>query len=216
MLLEGIFGGRHTRLLAAPGNKKGKACGGPPASPPYAPPPPPTRLLPHLPVVPMLTPLHLHHPRFTERFTQSLSRPLFPARLPRPPRGLHGEERRERDKEDKTRDFFLTREPRERISRAQLDAKLSVASSLGKIDLSDCGLTRFPSDLLDMPHLEEISLAGNEITELPPELVRLTHLRKLGLAGNLLSTLPPSIEKCVRLEGNGNAHLLHPLNPHPR
>ncbi|CAG9466477.1 unnamed protein product [Pedinophyceae sp. YPF-701] len=86
-------------------------------------------------------------------------------------------------------------------SAGELAARVSVARSTGKLDLSELGLTHVPEEVLEIKGLEDLSLAGNRITRLPDELCTLTSLRRLGLAGNSLTALPDDIGALAQLEG---------------
>ncbi|BDA46872.1 probable leucine-rich repeat-containing protein 7 at N-terminal half [Coccomyxa sp. Obi] len=84
---------------------------------------------------------------------------------------------------------------------------MSLAKTSNQLDLSECGLTSVPDDVLALTDLEELSLAGNDLRELPDGLCKLEKLRKLQLSGNRLKSLPeslccmPSLEK-LWLDGN--------------
>jgi hypothetical protein len=88
---------------------------------------------------------------------------------------------------------------------AEVDAsfrvKLMLAASSGRLDLSECQLSRVPPQVFEIESLEELSLAGNQLTALPPELGRLTSLRRLQLSGNELTALPPEVCALTALEG---------------
>jgi len=87
------------------------------------------------------------------------------------------------------------------MSAAQLETKLSLASSIGKLDLSDCGLEELPAGVCAIDGLEELSLSGNRLRTLPESIGGLTQLKKLGLAGNCLEELPESIGRLTALDG---------------
>jgi hypothetical protein len=54
----------------------------------------------------------------------------------------------------------------EALSEIQIKVRLSLASSLGRLDLSDARLKELPSELWELDGLEELSLAGNRLEEL--------------------------------------------------
>ncbi|GAX80553.1 hypothetical protein CEUSTIGMA_g7990.t1 [Chlamydomonas eustigma] len=83
----------------------------------------------------------------------------------------------------------------------RLMVKLSLASSSGRLDLTDWRLTQLTPEIFDIEGLEELSLAGNCLTSLPSEIGRLTSLKRLQLAGNLLTAIPSSIRNLTNLEG---------------
>ncbi|XP_024516937.1 uncharacterized protein LOC112341277 isoform X1 [Selaginella moellendorffii] len=110
--------------------------------------------------------------------------------------------------------FFPLFFPCEEKSMIDLEARISVAASTGRLDLSDCGLEEIPAQVFGLSELVDLSVAGNRITNLPEEIYKLKNLQRLGLAGNSLRTLPESIGTLTHLQGlwvHGN--LLHALPP---
>ncbi|GBF94601.1 hypothetical protein Rsub_06716 [Raphidocelis subcapitata] len=95
------------------------------------------------------------------------------------------------------------------VTERELQIKISVAASTGRLDLSDLRLAALPEALWELADLEELSLSGNELPELPEGLARLTSLRRLVLAGNRLRALPgDALGALPGLEGlwaHGNA-----------
>ncbi|KAG0555451.1 hypothetical protein KC19_12G170000 [Ceratodon purpureus] len=84
---------------------------------------------------------------------------------------------------------------------ADLEARISLAVSTGRLDLSECGLQEVPPRVFEISDLVDLSLAGNRITSLPEDIKNLRALRRLGLAGNLLQELPEGIGNLQQLEG---------------
>lgn len=84
---------------------------------------------------------------------------------------------------------------------ADVEARISLAASTGRLDLSDCGLEEVPPRVWEIEDLVDLSLAGNRITSLPADIKNLRALRRLGLAGNSLKELPQGIGNLQQLEG---------------
>jgi len=98
-------------------------------------------------------------------------------------------------------------------SASEIEVRLELAASTGKLDLSDCGLSAVPAGVLRLADLEDLSLAGNDLESLPDELGELPLVR-LQLAGNRLTSLPPSLGRLARLEGLwAHGNLLTSLPP---
>ena len=94
--------------------------------------------------------------------------------------------------------------PTSTLSAAELDARIDVARSTGRLDLSECGLTRVPDAVALLgPSLEDLSLAGNPDLEALPEWLgeALPSLARLQAAGCGLSALPDSITMLKELRG---------------
>lgn len=95
--------------------------------------------------------------------------------------------------------------PTSTLSAAELDARLDVARSTGRLDLSECGLTCVPDAvaILGSSGLEDLSLAGNPRLEALPEWLgeALPRLSRLQAAGCGLRELPESIIKMRELRG---------------
>jgi Leucine-rich repeat (LRR) protein len=85
--------------------------------------------------------------------------------------------------------------------RADIKVKINMASSLGKLDLSDCDLDVVPLEVFELTNLTELSLAGNNLLHIPDGIGNLKNLSKLQLSGNRLSSLPESICQLEFLEG---------------
>lgn len=86
----------------------------------------------------------------------------------------------------------------------------------GLLELRNSGLTEFPSDLFDCPHLVSINFGNddfcppemrNKIESIPDEIKKLVHLSKLDLSNNNLNSISDSITSLKKLEYlhlNGN------------
>jgi len=97
--------------------------------------------------------------------------------------------------------------PDRRLSASEIAVRYDLARSTGRLDLSDCGLTEVPAEVLKIAGLADLSLAGNALTSVPPSLGELP-LARLQLAGNELVSLPDSLSRLTDLEGlwvHGNA-----------
>ncbi|DBA04226.1 TPA: hypothetical protein N0F65_009461 [Lagenidium giganteum] len=76
-------------------------------------------------------------------------------------------------------------------------------TQLTTLYIEHCNLTELPSEILQMPNLDQLSLAGNHITELPSDLFSTPasrSIRYLLLNGNPLSQLPQHLEDAVKLK----------------
>lgn len=71
--------------------------------------------------------------------------------------------------------------------------------NLVAVDLSSCGLTAFPKELLSCIQITSINLSDNAIGSVPPEIDALQSLTRLSLRNTALTTLPQSIGKCQQL-----------------
>jgi hypothetical protein len=85
------------------------------------------------------------------------------------------------------------RTARERIAEA-------AATGASRLDLSDLGLTRLPTEIGQLTALQQLHLGNNWLTTLPPEIGQLTALRQLYLGNNELTTLPPEIGQLAALQ----------------
>eukprot|EP00250_Pteridium_aquilinum_P004844 c15039_g1_i1 orf=76-1902(+) len=81
-----------------------------------------------------------------------------------------------------------------------IQARISVAASTGRLDLSNCGLEEVPHEVFTLRDLEELSLSWNNISHIPDGIENMTNLRHLGLSGNWLTGLPANIGKLHQLE----------------
>ena len=94
--------------------------------------------------------------------------------------------------------------PASTLSPGELAARLDVARSTGRLDLSECGLTRVPDAVALLgAGLEDLSLAGNPALAALPEWLgeALPSLARLQAAGCGLRSLPASIAGLTRLRG---------------
>lgn len=63
-----------------------------------------------------------------------------------------------------------------------------------KVDLSNCGLSEFPRELLELADcLEVLNMGGNHLTTLPQDISAFTKLRILFFAGNDFETIPEEL-----------------------
>jgi hypothetical protein len=69
-----------------------------------------------------------------------------------------------------------------------------------ELDLSGSGLTVFPREVLQFPHLQVLIVSDNKLTGIPPEIGQLTNLQQLWLNKNDLTSVPPEISGLARLE----------------
>jgi hypothetical protein len=64
----------------------------------------------------------------------------------------------------------------------------------------ECGLTEFPTELLDLSDsLEFLDLSGNQLSVLPPEIGQLRKLKVVFLSNNQFTTLPETLALCPNL-----------------
>ena len=68
-----------------------------------------------------------------------------------------------------------------------------------KLDLTDCKLTQFPPEILELTNLTELDLSTNQLTTLPEAICKLTNLNLLQLSRNQLTTVPEAIGKLTKL-----------------
>lgn len=68
-----------------------------------------------------------------------------------------------------------------------------------ELDLSECQLTKLPSEVTELKNLKKLDLVGNFLTQLPPEIDELKNLTTLYLSGNNLKKLPIEITKLQSL-----------------
>jgi len=94
-----------------------------------------------------------------------------------------------------------TIQPAPRLTDVQIKARISVAKSTGKLDLSGAGLTRIPCEVLKIKDLQELAIHGNDFEEIPPEVVEFKQLKRLGAAGNRIAHVPEEIGELEELEG---------------
>ena len=63
-----------------------------------------------------------------------------------------------------------------------------------KVDLSNCALSVFPTELFSLADcLEVLNMGGNNLCTLPPEVVKFCKLRILFFAGNSFETVPEEL-----------------------
>ncbi|KAK7359751.1 hypothetical protein VNO77_01716 [Canavalia gladiata] len=81
------------------------------------------------------------------------------------------------------------------------------------LSLCGCGLSVFPVELTQLPHLEKLYLDNNKLTVLPPELGKLRSLRVLRVDSNMLISVPVELRQCVQLMELSLEHnkLIRPL-----
>jgi Leucine-rich repeat (LRR) protein len=70
-------------------------------------------------------------------------------------------------------------------------------------------LSKVPTEIGRLTHLEKLTLYGNQLTELPLEIGNLTNLKELSLQNNQLKKLPKEIGKLTQLQ-----HLVAYPNDH--
>ena len=58
------------------------------------------------------------------------------------------------------------------------------APSLSELDISDCGISKIPDDMLKLINLKSIDLSGNKLKEVPLKLNQLAKLESISLHGN--------------------------------
>lgn len=78
-------------------------------------------------------------------------------------------------------------------------ASLGLFKNMVSIDLSECGLTAFPKEVLACSMLATLNLNNNQITVLPPEIDQLSKLTRLSLHNTGITGLPATIGKCQLL-----------------
>ncbi|CAM6122601.1 unnamed protein product [Calypogeia fissa] len=83
----------------------------------------------------------------------------------------------------------------------EVQTRITIAASTGRLDISDCGLKELPPEVFNLEDLVDLSCSGNQITHLPDKFDRLCNLKRLGLSGNELEELPASIGSLQQLEG---------------
>ncbi|KAK7303283.1 hypothetical protein RJT34_14186 [Clitoria ternatea] len=85
--------------------------------------------------------------------------------------------------------------------------------SIAVLRLCGCGLSVFPVELTQLPHLEKLYLDNNKLTVLPPEIGKLGSLRVLRVDNNMLNSVPVELRQCVQLEELSLEHnkLVRPL-----
>ena len=72
---------------------------------------------------------------------------------------------------------------------------------LGRLGISNCGLTELPEGLADaFPNLWLVNANSNALTEFPESFTSMTGLRRLSAARNQLVALPDDIGAMVNLE----------------
>ena len=74
-----------------------------------------------------------------------------------------------------------------------------VRSEVRELDLSNLGLTEFPSALGKFSNLTCLNLSGNALTSIPDSIGNLNQLDKLYLTGNALDTLPKAMASLRQL-----------------
>ncbi|CAL5199503.1 unnamed protein product [Lathyrus oleraceus] len=72
-------------------------------------------------------------------------------------------------------------------------------TSLAVLSICGCGLSVFPVELTQLPHIEKLYLNNNKLTVLPPELGELRSLRVLRVDNNMLVSVPVELRQCVEL-----------------
>ena len=89
----------------------------------------------------------------------------------------------------------------------ELPPSISRLSKLKSLVVNGCKLSKFPSEIVDLPHLRHVSLCRNELTDIAPDIGKLVKLENLWLDWNKIRVLPDSIANCtnmkyLKLEGN--------------
>lgn len=69
-----------------------------------------------------------------------------------------------------------------------------------KLDLSNLGLKRLPTCIIQLTHLRHLTLTNNRLTALPPALHRLEHLEILDIEDNQFKFLPPQVNSLPNLQ----------------
>ncbi|CAI8611456.1 unnamed protein product [Vicia faba] len=72
-------------------------------------------------------------------------------------------------------------------------------TSLAVLSICGCGLSVFPVELTQLPHIEKLYLNNNKLIVLPPELGELRSLRVLRVDNNMLVSVPVELRQCVEL-----------------
>jgi internalin A len=67
------------------------------------------------------------------------------------------------------------------------------------IDLTNFNLSRFPSELFDLPNLQTLFLSQNRIPEIPGEISRLENLYHLNLSDNSIAEIPTELGQLKKL-----------------
>lgn len=68
------------------------------------------------------------------------------------------------------------------------------------MDLNECELTEFPSEIIEMTYLTVLSLQGTQLTKIPDSIEKLKSLEELYLGDNNLTKVPDSIGNLTNLE----------------
>ncbi|KAK8470847.1 hypothetical protein PHAVU_003G077100 [Phaseolus vulgaris] len=71
-------------------------------------------------------------------------------------------------------------------------------TSLSVLSLCGCGLSVFPVELTQLPHLEKLYLDNNRLSVLPPELSELRSLKVLRVDSNMVVSVP-ELRQCMQL-----------------
>jgi Leucine-rich repeat (LRR) protein len=90
-------------------------------------------------------------------------------------------------------------EKAERETFFSLEAALQRPSETCILKLEGEGLTEFPMEILQLPHLQFLSLQNNALTTLPSEITQLKELRFIDLRGTFITHLPPEITEMPQL-----------------
>ncbi|KAK7348479.1 hypothetical protein VNO80_23037 [Phaseolus coccineus] len=72
-------------------------------------------------------------------------------------------------------------------------------TSLSVLSLCGCGLSVFPVELTQLPHLEKLNLDNNRLSVLPPELSELRSLKVLRVDSNMVVSVPAELRQCMQL-----------------
>ncbi|CAG9324739.1 unnamed protein product [Blepharisma stoltei] len=84
------------------------------------------------------------------------------------------------------------------------------------LDLSNSGLTSWPSDLLKMKQIEDLNLSNNSLTNIPENISDLSALKNLNISNNLIASIPVQILELPSLQYfnlDGNPISLGNLSP---
>jgi len=68
-----------------------------------------------------------------------------------------------------------------------------------KLYLTNCGLTQFPPEILELTNLTELDLNRNKLATVPETIRNLTNLTMLNLGSNRLTSLPKAIAELTNL-----------------